>query len=225
MPGSFQNFDATVSQLIETLNPERFLDIGCGSGKYGKMACKHAPSCHRIGIEPEQGYIEQFGLKDIYHEVRHGYAWPVLSKDSSEFFDLCIIGDCIEHMPKSAGLDLLNFLTYRTQYTVVLAPEFSVQGSVNGVDSESHVSVWSERDFAWHDRWAWDNCLTISMFVLRGYQATRTDFNSLINRINVSQVPVKDFYGQKTVRAAAFKKVIHQREEVYEGALRGYRPG
>ncbi len=154
MPGSFQNFDAVVAHLIKALNPARILDIGCGSGKYGKMVSIHAPSCHRIGIEAEQSYIDQFALNETYHEVRHGFAWPVLSEAHNEFFDLCIIGDCIEHMQKSVGLDLLNFLTYRTQYIVVLAPEFSVQGSVNGVDSESHISVWSERDFVWHDRWA-----------------------------------------------------------------------
>ena len=83
---------------------------------------------------------------------------------------MVIIGDCIEHMPKSVGLDLLNFLTYRAQYIIVLAPEFLVQGSVDGMKSESHISVWSEYDFQWHDAWAFENALTISLFLLRGYQ-------------------------------------------------------
>lgn len=200
------------------------LDIGCGSGKYGKMTSQQAPSCYRVGIEAEASYIQSFGLQQIYSEVRNGFAWPVLMQNSSEFFDLAIIGDCIEHMPKSEGLDLLNFLTYRTQYTVVLAPEFSIQGSVNGVDSESHVSVWSERDFVWHDRWAWDNCLTISLFVLRGYQPCSVNFHSLVNQVNASQALLQDFYGSKTVRPVALKKVVHEREEVFDSSVRGYRP-
>lgn len=80
-------------------------------------------------------------------DIGCGEGLKVVSASQGEFFDLAIIGDCIEHMPKSVGLDLLNFLTYRTQHTIVLAPEFSVQGSVNGVVSKSHVSVWSEVDF------------------------------------------------------------------------------
>lgn len=224
MPGSFRNFDSVVAKLVGTLQPTRLLDIGCGAGKYGKLVAEHAPACRRIGVEAEGSYIEKFNLTSIYHEVRHGFAWPGLAGNTSECFDLAIIGDCIEHMPKSHGLDLLNFLTYRTQYIVVLAPEFAVQGSVNGVDSESHISVWSERDFQWHDRWAWDNCLTISMFILRGYQRSEIEFGQLINTLNASEILLKDFYGQKTVRPASFKKVIHQREDVYEGKVRNYRP-
>lgn len=224
MPCSFQNFDMAVAYLIRSLAPRTFLDIGCGAGKYGKMVEHEAPNCHRIGIEVEPLYVEQFQLHELYNEVRIGEAMKVLSVNQSEFFDLVIIGDCIEHMPKSVGLDLLNFLTYRTQYLIVLAPEFSVQGSVNGADSESHISVWSEQDFLWHDRWAWDNCFTISAFVLRGYQSAEVGFNQLIDGLNLAQVPLSDAFGTRTVRMAEFKRQIRLREEVVDGEFYNFRP-
>lgn len=224
MPGSFQNFDAAVAYIIRSLAPRTCLDIGCGAGKYGKMVAQETPTCHRIGIEVEPRYVEQFQLRDLYNEVRVGDGLEVLSANQGEFFDLAIIGDCIEHMPKSAGLDLLNFLSYRTQYLIVLAPEFSVQGSVNGIDSETHVSVWSEQDFLWHDRWAWDNCFTISAFVLRGYQAATMEFNRLIDGLNSAQVPLTDFYGKNIVRPAAFKKEIRLRQDMMDKKFHNFRP-
>ncbi len=61
------------------------------------------------------------------------------------------------------------------------------------------------------------------MFVLRGYQAAAVDFNRLIDQINAAQIPLQDFYGKKTVRPAAFRKVVHQREEPFDGTIRSYR--
>ncbi|MBI2769092.1 MAG: class I SAM-dependent methyltransferase [Burkholderiales bacterium] len=224
MPGSFPIFDAAVAHLVRSLAPRTALDIGCGAGKYGKLLQQEAPQCRRIGVEVEASYVERFGLRTLYDEVRIGDAQSVLALDRSEAFDLAIIGDCIEHMPKSVGMDLLNALTYRTQYTIVLAPEFIVQGAVAGVESEAHVSVWSEFDMLWHDRWAWDNCLTISVFVLRGYQQAPLDFDKLIDGVNAANVPLVDFTGRDAARTAQFKKQVRQRQDVFEGQPVVYRP-
>lgn len=42
-----------------------------------------------------------------------------------------------------------------------------------GVASESHLSVWRERDLLWHDLWAWANCRSMTLLVLRGFQRHR----------------------------------------------------
>ena len=224
MPGSFNNFDLPVQALIERLGPQRVNDNVCVSGKYGRFTRARAPAAHVTGIEIEQSYVERFQLGSLYDEVLVGEAWSELRGRPDWFFDLCIIGDCIEHMPKSQGLDLLNLLTYRTQYTVVLFPEFSVQGAVNGVDSESHVSVWSEEDFSWHDRWAWDNCFTITMVVLRGYQPAKVHFDALVDGLNGSAVQVQDFYEGRMLRPVALKKRLRLREDVIGGRSHRFRP-
>jgi hypothetical protein len=223
MPGSFLNFDEVVKLLVSEINPNKLLDIGCGNGKYGEMIKSMAPSCHRTGIEIEPSYVDQFNLNEVYDELRIGDAWSMLRDNHSEFHDLCIIGDCIEHMPKSVGIDLINYLTYRTGYVIILAPEFAVQGAVNGIDAESHISVWSERDFTWHDRWAWDNCFTISLFLLRGYQKANVDLSDLVDRVNSSGVMVKDFYGENELRAVELKMQFSEHIDAINGKNHSFR--
>lgn len=61
MPGSFGVFDDVVNELVGLIKPQTFLDIGTGSGKYGKLVRSAAPKCNRTGIEIEASYIERFG--------------------------------------------------------------------------------------------------------------------------------------------------------------------
>ena len=63
-------------------------------------------------------------------------------------YDLVIIGDCIEHMRKSDGLDLLNFLIYRSGYICVVYPAEYVQDDCEGHAAEAHISTWGLEDFA-----------------------------------------------------------------------------
>lgn len=224
MPGSFGIFDDVVSETIRVLQPKTLLDIGAGAGKYGRMAASVSPQTKRVGIEIEPSYIEQYALNDLYHEVRQTDAATLMQTGHDEMYDLAIIGDCIEHMPKSVGLDLLNFLTYRTQYTLILSPEFCLQGSVNGVGSESHISVWSEVDFAWHDLWAFENSMAICLFLLRGYQPSTISLSQMVAKLNNAQLPVMDFYRQKTVRHAHLSIHSRLRTEVLDGVEQSFRP-
>jgi SAM-dependent methyltransferase len=219
MPGSFVVFDSLVEKLIETIAPQSALDIGCGAGKYGQLLSRLRPDCKRSAIEAEPSYIERFGLSSLYHEVYVGTAadWQTQALDRQ--YDLTILGDCIEHMPKSAGLDLLNFLAYRSAYTLVISPEFVLQGIVDGVISEAHVSVWSERDLGWHDLWAWDNCRSVSVFLLRGYLPAPVSLAQLVEQINAAALPIHEFHDRGTlVRPARLRMVNHWRETVYRPA-------
>ncbi len=218
MPGSFPVFDAVVHQLISHLAPQRALDVGAGAGKYGRMLAAQAPECRRTAIEVEASYVQQFGLADLYHEVVAEDVRTWWRRTPGERFDLALLGDCLEHLPKSDGQDLLNALVYRCGWVVVLAPEFVVQDAVNGVASEAHVSVWSERDLHWHDLWAWDNCRTIGLWVLRGYQPAALPLTSVVDLLNAANLPLRHFDGQTLVRPARLRLVEHRREVSYRPA-------
>lgn len=221
MPGSFSVFDSLAEHLIATLAPRSALDIGCGAGKYGQMLARLAPQCRRSAIEPEASYIEQYRLNELYAEVLNCRAadWQARAQSLDAQFDLVILGDCIEHMPKSAGLDLLNFLAYRSAYILVLAPEFVVQSATGGAASEARVSVWSERDLGWHDLWAWENCRSVGLYLLRGYLPVGPALSQVVEGVNALSLPIHEFHDrQSVVRPARLRLVDHGRETSYRPA-------
>lgn len=151
MPYSSAALDDVSEALIRSLPLARCLDIGPGSGKYGKLIRAIHPSASVGAIEIDAAYIDEFGLRDIYDTVLCGPASLLFDGDLDAAYDLVIIGDCIEHMRKSEGIDLLNFLAYRSKYILVVYPVCWIQGSWGGHRSEAHISVWSEADFSWLD--------------------------------------------------------------------------
>jgi hypothetical protein len=173
------------------------------------------PVCERLAIEVDAGHVERFSLGSVYHQVETLDATRWWQEDPESAFDLVVIGDCLQHLPKSAGLDLLNALVYRCAWLVVLVPEFIIQGAVDGADSSVHRSVWSERDMHWHDLWAWDNARAITMFVLRGYQPSALNIDELVHRVNDAALPLKDYDGQGVVRPCRLRLVEHPREVGY----------
>lgn len=216
MSGSFVVFDSLARQLIEWIAPRQAIDFGAGAGKFGRMLRDAAPACRRVAVEPEPSYAERFGLTSLYDEVqvRTAAQWQAASADAR--FDLAILGDCIEQMPKSAGLDLLNALVYRASYILVTAPEFITQSAANALPCEARLSVWSERDLHWHDLWAFDNCRSMGIYLLRGYLPATVPLRELVERVNAVNLPVHEFHDPATlVRPARLRLVEYPRETAY----------
>lgn len=179
------------------------------------MLRRMAPRCMILGVEVDSRHIDSFALRNIYHRVEAADAGRWWRDNPDEVFDVLIVGDCLQHLPKSAGLDLLNAMVYRCAWLLVLVPEFVVQGVVDGAETTVHRAVWSERDMHWHDLWAWDNARAMSLFVLRGYQPSALSIDALVNGVNEAVVPVLDFDGQTTVRPCRLRLVDHAREVAY----------
>ncbi len=147
MPYSGGLFDDLARKVMGLVAPQTVLDIGAGAGRYGKMARECCPAVRLTAVECEQEYVDRFGLRAVYDEVRPCPAsWLLSEVDAS--WDMAILGDVLEHMRKSEGLDLLHFLVYRTRYIWAVWPERYVQGSYNGHASEAHISVWTLSDIA-----------------------------------------------------------------------------
>jgi SAM-dependent methyltransferase len=215
MAGSFPIFDRAVHQLISWIAPTRALDLGAGAGKYGRMIGAAAPGCERVAVEISEDYVARYDLPSLYERVDLADVSRWWLDHPEEAFDLVIIGDCLEHLPKSAGLDLLNAMMYRCGWLVALVPEFIIQGAVDGAASEIHRSVWSERDLIWHDLWAWDNARAMCLLVLRGYRPSTIDIDAVVHRMNAGVVELLDFDGQSTVRPCRLRLVDQGREVAY----------
>ncbi len=207
MPYSVPVFDELTRNIIEILAPDNVLDIGCGAGKHGEIVRTALPTANLMGVEIEESYVERFKLNLTYDEVRVMSATEVMATDLDKRYDLVIIGDCIEHIPKSAGLDLLNFLTYRSAYTLVICPESVIQDTVDGVKSEAHISVWTERDFEWHDLWATASVMQMMLFLLRGYPTYPVSLPELTGKLNGLALPLNTRKFSKVCRLELHNRV------------------
>lgn len=151
MPVSAPVFDHHVAQLIQRMRPESVLDIGPGVGKYGIIVKRLRELGTPIGslaaVEIDESYIEQFNLKDIYDVVQLGDASLLPDVGPDAAWDLVILGDVLEHMRKSRGVDLIEYLYYRTKYIVLVVPIDYIQGAVDGHAAEAHISTWYAGDF------------------------------------------------------------------------------
>jgi hypothetical protein len=167
MPQSMPIFDEELELYFREQPHESVLDIGPGEGKYGKLLKRVQPSARRIGVELDPSYVEEYKLRAVYDEVLVMDAARLMD-DVRRRFGAVIIGDVIEHMRKSVGVDLLNFLAYRCHVIVVKFPVQMLQDDWHGHVSEAHVSVWNEVDFATFDHVHVERDL-MRLVVIRGY--------------------------------------------------------
>ena len=215
MSGSFPIFDAVCEHLIGAIAPARALDIGAGAGKYGRLLAAAAPACSCVALEVEAEFVERFALHELYQRVEVAEAATWCAAHTEETFDLVIAGDCLQQMPKSAGLDLIDAMLYRAAYLLLVVPEFVVQGAVEGRASSVHRAAWSERDLQWHDLWAWDNTRSVTLLLLRGYRPGPLALETLVREANDAHLPVRDYDGTTLVRPCRLRLVDHAREAVY----------
>ena len=221
-------FDKLSADIIARIAPASLLDIGPGQGKYGKLARSLVPACHTSAVEISATYAQSYGLDTIYDEVIIGDGAGLVADPAwrNRTFDLVVIGDCIEHMPKSQGLDLLNFLTYRCGYLLVIVPEFAWYDTDAAVmeHTESHISVWSEADFSWHDRFAFMRAEIMQVFLLRGYQKAPLALHDLVAAANAEPVSIRSF-GGKDYKMSCLQMQAHERVETIDGVNWTYRHG
>jgi SAM-dependent methyltransferase len=181
MPYSGPFCNDIVEHFLRQVELRNFLDIGAGNGKYGTMVRRIHPRAFATAVEIEGDYVERFKLREIYDTVRVMDADDLLKTPDADW-DFVMLGDVIEHMRKSKGLDLLNFLVYRAKWIIVIYPEAMIQNSWEGYASEAHISVWHESDFA-----AFDAGMIIrehqKAVLIDGYQAHEPRRETLLRAI------------------------------------------
>ena len=184
---SYNTFDETIIECLRIIKPSRILDIGSGDGKYGKIirAANLSPKPLVRALEAVEACRED--LEKLYDEVVIDVP-DSLYETKETNFDVVILGDVIEHFRKSDGLDLLEFLTYRSAYIIIATPECMVQ-NIPGNFYASHNSIWRPEAFGWHDRWAHANTRTMHLYILRGYLNWQgANLNDIVNQINAKNI-------------------------------------
>ncbi|MBC2745901.1 MAG: hypothetical protein HF975_02635 [ANME-2 cluster archaeon] len=147
MPYSDPTYDSEIENFIKKNNFVNYLDIGAGSGKYAEIIRRHIQDANIVGVEADISYIKEFNLNKNYTKIYNQFIEEFIDENPDFLTDVAIIGDCIEHLKKSDGLDLLHYLVYRTRYILVIFPTQYIQYSWNGHSSEAHRSVWDKHDF------------------------------------------------------------------------------
>lgn len=143
MPYSLRDNDAVVASYVQNHGIKSVLDIGPGSGTYGRLLRPHVDTI--IGIEAWEPYIKQFDLTNVYDAVIVGDVRtmpPVITHDDEEnLFDLIIFGDVLEHMSAAESVYLWKKWAPRSARRGIISVPTVLwpQGHVRGNPFEEHV--------------------------------------------------------------------------------------
>lgn len=188
MPYSSPVFDSSIEEILRLLKPETVLDLGAGAGKYGQLAKNINPSIKTIAVEIERDYINKFDLPSIYDEVWNISVTDFINPEYYDsFFDVVMFGDIIEHLKKSDGVDLLNFLIYRCRWIIIKFPHRWLQNSIDGHQSEAHISIWTENDFCSFEKTRLYSNDALRLIALRGYLENEISISEIESLINESE--------------------------------------
>jgi|SRR5215469_148874 hypothetical protein len=151
MPTSVSVFDNTIKAMILLCRPGIALDIGPGKGKYGKMLkdIEHETglTIRKIAVEIDKDrIIDRFDLHSIYDEIINNDAASIVKLFPSLTGDIAIAGDVIEHLTKSEGIDLIEYLQYRFKQVFLVIPSDCISYTYEDYEHESHISIWRPSD-------------------------------------------------------------------------------
>lgn len=131
-----------VLTLVCDATPRTILDVGPGHGKFGVLCREYVPTLERIdAVEAWGPYVTPL-LRCIYDQVIVGDVRDASTDDFARY-DLVLMSEVIEHLPKDDGLALLDRIP---GHIVITTPE-EFFPSVDYPPTEKHLSHWSGSDF------------------------------------------------------------------------------
>lgn len=113
------------------------LDVGAGQGKYGRLLPEYVVDA----CEVWRPYVDEYRLRDVYREV---FICDVREFVASAYFDaevydVVVLGDVLEHLPRADAEDLLSLICELTHEVLVVIPYRYVQGPEHGNDYQRHL--------------------------------------------------------------------------------------
>lgn len=129
---------------------KRVLDLGAGSGTYPtiiKKKNKLLTNAEWVGVEIWEPYIERFQLTTLYNKVIN-VDIRKFNFDEHDKFDLCILGDVLEHMTKDESVQVVKNALEHCKYILISIPVVHFpQGESEGNPYEVHIKDdWSDEE-------------------------------------------------------------------------------
>lgn len=196
---SYETFDQTLVETLKIIQPPRILDIGAGKGKYGALIKSlELPSL------PVLTALEPFdeckpSLERYYDTVDIASADDLFSRPGENYHTI-IMGDVLEHMRFSQGLDLIHFLMTRCEYLIIITP-YGMPMSIDGNFYASHNSLWRPESLHTIDHFLYARAAVMYFYIIRGFGTDQTtslhSIQSLVNTIGLqAHFPQTDTFHQ-----------------------------
>lgn len=135
---------AVLWNVAETAH-DSVLDVGPGWGKYAVLLREYLndPPSRIDACELWEPYVDEHRLRVLYDDVLVGDACD-LPVDVLDRYEVVLMVDVIEHMPKQRALDLLARIAGRV---VISTPVEWFDTGPGLPATEAHVSHWTVDDF------------------------------------------------------------------------------
>jgi hypothetical protein len=110
MPGSAEEGRKLMGDWIKMQAPRSVLDIGAGSGTYGKLMRQIVPDAYLIGVEAWEPYVARFRLDQVYDQLIVADIVKLANEQRGPWgiprADVVILGDVLEHMTEDHARDV-----------------------------------------------------------------------------------------------------------------------
>ena len=132
MASSYTDYKNEIKEYIRKRHgmEDTILDVGAGSGTYGKMLEGYMVDA----VEVYGPNIDKYGLREIYRNVYNVdirdflYGW----------YDLVIFGDVLEHLDVEEAQEVLRYACQHSKNVIVAVPYLYKQGIEEGNVYEIH---------------------------------------------------------------------------------------
>jgi hypothetical protein len=146
---------STIVDLIQVINPNSILDVGCGYGKYGFLSKEYLMGDvwdkSRTTVNGVEGYAKYIGdlQREIYNEI-----FICDAMNFSEYlirdYDLVCIIDAFEHLPAEDGKKFIMEVQKNAKYLLISIPRYvTAQMGLTEDEKkfEEHRSFWTRKMF------------------------------------------------------------------------------
>ena len=126
------------------LQHNKVLDIGAGAGTYPALYRDSLKGCKWVGVEIWEPYKVKYDLDIHYDTLLIGDARLM----KFNYYDVCFLGDVLEHMTKEEAVALVERLKESCTYIIISIPIIDYpQEGINGNPYEAHIKDdWSHKE-------------------------------------------------------------------------------